>query len=75
MLVVGVMMMIPLASMMNPPKKQRKTILIAVTAIIALLGAGAILQSWSSGEAGLLFPVFVFAVVAYSWIANLLVIK
>jgi tetratricopeptide (TPR) repeat protein len=71
----GITMMIPLASMFKPQKQHSKNILIGYAAILALIGIGAILFCASTGEVGVLFPIYTFGVLAYQWVANAMITR
>jgi tetratricopeptide (TPR) repeat protein len=74
-LIYGVTMMIPLASMFNPKKLRSKQILTGYAIVMALAGAAAIAQFVYTNEVGMLAPVYLFGIVAYQWIANALMIR
>jgi tetratricopeptide (TPR) repeat protein len=74
-LIYGISMMIPLASMLNPEKGKSKKTLIAYTILLSVIGLGAIANVLKTGEAGILFTIYIFGVVAYQWIANAMIIK
>jgi len=74
-LIYGISMMIPLASMFNPQKSNSRQILILYAIGMSMLGAGAIAQFVVSGEVGFLAPVYVLGIVAYGWIANAIMIR
>lgn len=74
-LIFGIAMMIPLASMFNPAKEKNKKVLIAYTIFMGAVGIGAMAQFISSSETGLLSPVFIIGLVAYQWIANAMIIR
>ncbi len=74
-LIYGVSMMIPLASMFNPIGEKSKKILMGYAAVLGLLGLGAIIQYVYVGDVGILFPVYTFGIVTYGWVANALIIK
>ena len=74
-LIYGVTMMIPLASMFNAENKRSKTILVAYTIALAIVGLGALILAALTGDAGALGPIYVVGVIAYQWIANALFIK
>jgi tetratricopeptide (TPR) repeat protein len=75
MMIFGVTMMIPLASMFNPPKERNKKILIGYTLLLLFIGLAEIAMSLQSGEIGLLATVYIFAMIAYQWVANALIIR
>lgn len=74
-LIFGIAMMIPLASMFNPAKEKNKKVLIAYTILMGAVGIGAMAQFVSSGETGFLSTVFIIGLVAYQWIANAMIIR
>jgi tetratricopeptide (TPR) repeat protein len=74
-LIFGITMMIPLASMFNPAKERSKKILVGYTVLMALLGFGAMTQHLLYNEVGILAPIYVFGIVAYQWIANAMIIR
>jgi tetratricopeptide (TPR) repeat protein len=74
-LIYGVTMMIPLASMFNAEKKKARTILVSYTIALALIGAGGLIQIASTGEVGVLGVIYMVGIVAYQWVANALFIR
>lgn len=74
-LIYGVSMMIPLASMFNPEKKSSQNILISYTIVLALIGAFVIFQGAVTGSVGNAANVYVIGAIAYGWIANAMVIR
>lgn len=75
MLIGGLTMMIPLASMFNPAKESSKRILIAYTILMGLIGAGAMLDLAFDYGIGILGTVYIFGILAYQFIANALIIR
>jgi tetratricopeptide (TPR) repeat protein len=71
----GLTMMIPLASMFNPPKKSNQKILIGYTVLLAVIGLIEILQYSNSETPTVLGTVYIFGIVAYQWIANALIVR
>ena len=67
-MIYGISMMIPLSSMLNPPKKNNKQILIAYTVALAVIGLLVIFGMGSS----MLVQVYVFGIVIYQFAANAL---
>jgi tetratricopeptide (TPR) repeat protein len=74
-LIYGLSMMIPLASMFNPPKEKSKKVLIAYTIGLAVVGLLSISFQASTGDPSILAPVYIFGVVIYQWVANAMVIR
>lgn len=74
-LIFGISMMIPLASMFNPSKESSKQILIGYTGLLGLIGVGAIAQQALNNEVGILATVYIIGIVAYQWIANAMLIR
>lgn len=70
-MIYGITMMIPLSSMLNPPRKDKRQILIAYAAGLAGVGLLAIL---GIGD-GALINVYIFGVVIYQFVANAMMIK
>ena len=74
-MIFGVTMMIPLASMFNPRKPGNKKMLIAYTIFLGVIGLVEILQSTQSDHDTILSSLYIFGMIAYQWIANLLTIR
>jgi tetratricopeptide (TPR) repeat protein len=74
-LIYGVSMMIPLASMFNPVKEKSQKILISYTVVLGLIGLSAIGQQAIMHEAGLLSTIYLFGLIAYQWFANAIMIR
>jgi tetratricopeptide (TPR) repeat protein len=74
-LIFGISMMIPLASMFNPPKQQSRSILIGYTILLGAMGVGAIYQQATTGDVGLPGTIYIFALLIYQWVANAMVIR
>lgn len=74
-LIFGVTMMIPLASMFNPKKQKSKNLLIGYAVVMVFVGVGALFQYTATGEVGFLAPVYMVGIVAYGWIANAVLIR
>lgn len=70
-MIYGLSMMIPLSSMLNPPKKKNKQILIAYTIALAVIGLVVLLGLGSP----VLTQVYVFGIVIYQFAANALMIR
>lgn len=70
----GFAMMVPLGMVFNPSKG--KVVILAYTIAMALIGILAIVQIFSSGELYNLFSIiFLFAFIAFQWLANYFIIK
>jgi tetratricopeptide (TPR) repeat protein len=74
-LIFGVSMMIPLASMYNPSRERNKRILVAYAIVLAIAGIIAIVFQGLEGDGGWLVPAYILGLVAYQWIANALMIR
>jgi tetratricopeptide (TPR) repeat protein len=74
-LIYGLTMMIPLASMFNPAKERSKQILVGYTILIGLIGLGAIMDQAFSYGVGILGTIYIFGILAYQWIANAMIIR
>lgn len=73
--IFGIGMMIPLATMLVPEKKQSRNILVAAAAFLALAGAAMISFHLASKEHSMFFTIFLFGVIAYQWVANAFLIR
>jgi tetratricopeptide (TPR) repeat protein len=71
-LIFGLSMMIPLASMFNAATEGKRKILIGYTILLGVLGMGAILLNGTE-IGGVLVPAYILGVFAYQWIANALI--
>ncbi|MDB5013695.1 MAG: Tetratricopeptide 2 repeat-containing protein [Daejeonella sp.] len=72
--IFGFAMMVPLSTMFSPTKY--KNSLVIYTAIMALIGAGAIFITFQTGEIlNSISTVFVFGFIAFQFVANFLLIK
>ncbi len=69
-MIFGIGMMIPLSAMLNPTKKSSRTVLVAYTAALGLVG---ILMLGFGGA--LLAQIFVFGIVAFQFLSNAMVIR
>jgi tetratricopeptide (TPR) repeat protein len=70
----GFTMMLPYSAMFSPSKVNYSLIIYA--AAMTLLGAGAILNTFITGEIfNVLTPVYILSFVAFQWVANYLLIK
>jgi len=74
-LIFGVSMMIPLASMFNPEKKSSRNILIGYAIVLGLIGAFVLFQCAVTGGVGDAANVYVIGAIAYGWIANAMVMR
>jgi len=74
-LIFGVSMMIPLASMLNPQKKSSQNILVGYTILLGLIGVFVLLQCAFTGELGVAATVYMIVAVAYGWVANAVVVR
>jgi hypothetical protein len=74
-LIFGITMMIPLASMFNPKKQKSKNLLIAYAVAMLCIGVGALFQYTVTGSVGFLGPVYIVGIVAYGWVANAVLIR
>ncbi|MEO5600771.1 MAG: tetratricopeptide repeat protein [Cyclobacteriaceae bacterium] len=74
-LIYGITMMIPLASMLNPKKPKSKKVLITYAVSMALIGLLSLIQYAYTNEVGLLAPVYMVGIFAYGWIANAILIR
>ena len=74
-LIFGVSMMIPLASMFNPEKKSSRNILIGYAIVLGLIGVFVLFQCAVTGGIGDAANVYVIGAIAYGWIANALVMR
>jgi tetratricopeptide (TPR) repeat protein len=74
-LIYGLTMMIPLASMFNPAKERSKWILVTYAVLIGLIGMGALLDQAFSYGIGILGTVYIFGILAYQWVANAMIIR
>jgi tetratricopeptide (TPR) repeat protein len=74
-MIFGITMMIPLASMFKPKKETNRKILMSYTAALALVGVLAIFLFTETGTPGLLATIYVFGVLIYQWVANALMIR
>jgi len=70
-MIYGISMMIPLSSMLNPPKKNNKQILVAYTVALALIGLLVIFGFGST----MLVQVYVFGIIIYQFAANALMTR
>jgi tetratricopeptide (TPR) repeat protein len=72
--VFGFAMMLPFSIMFSPTKN--KYSLLIYSAILAIVGVGAIVFAFSTGELfNILSMVFIFGFVAFQWVANYLIMK
>jgi len=70
----GFAMMVPCSSMFAPSKYKHS--LIIYTAFMALIGVGAVVETFRSGELyNTLSVVFIYGFIAFQWAANFLTIK
>lgn len=70
----GFAMMLPLGTMFNATKV--KHILIIYTAAMALIGAGAVYITFTTGEIfNMLTPIFVIGFIGFQWAANFFLIR
>jgi hypothetical protein len=69
-LIYGISMMIPLASMLRPKKQKSKRILIALTILLGVTGLYSILQYFFIGGDIQIFTYYTFGVIGYQWISN-----
>jgi hypothetical protein len=74
-LIYGVSMMIPLASMFSPEKRSSQNILIGYTIVLALIGAFVLFQGAVTGSVGNVANVYIIGAIAYGWIANAMVMR
>jgi tetratricopeptide (TPR) repeat protein len=74
-LVYGISMMIPLASMYNARREKNKKILIAYAISLAVLGLAAMGEFIATNDTGILTTIYVIGIIAYQWIANALIIR
>jgi tetratricopeptide (TPR) repeat protein len=74
-LVFGLSMMIPLASMYNPPKQSNRKILVAYTTALGLVGMIAIMLQVLTEDPGVFTIVYVVGIMVYQWVANALIVR
>lgn len=74
-LLYGLFMMIPLASMFKGSTPRNKKILIAYTVILGLIGLGAIIGEFTLIAENPLVMMFIWGTVIYQWVANALIIR
>jgi len=74
-LIYGVSMMIPLASMFNARADKQRKILKFYAIGLAVVGFLALIQSLLINDVGILAMVYLFALIAYQWVANALIIR
>ncbi len=74
-MIFGLAMMIPLASMFNPPRERNRKIMIAYTVVLAIFGVLAIISHATIGKPGLSEPIFIFGIIAYQWVLNAMIIR
>jgi tetratricopeptide (TPR) repeat protein len=74
-MIFGLTIMIPLASMFNPRKESNKKILMTYTGSLALIGILEIAQFAKTGETTMLATIYIFGIVIYQWVANALLMR
>jgi tetratricopeptide (TPR) repeat protein len=70
----GISMMVPLASMLNPAKKGKKMVLIGYAILLGVVGLLAMLNYANDGS-GTLIPIYIYALLAYQFLANWLIMR
>ncbi|GAL84366.1 hypothetical protein MYP_1594 [Sporocytophaga myxococcoides] len=73
--IFGLSMMIPLSSMLNPPKKNNKRMLIIYTSILGLIGVSGLFCFASGLEvAESLGIIYLIGIMLFQWVSNALII-
>jgi tetratricopeptide (TPR) repeat protein len=74
--IFGITMMIPLSSMLKPEGSKSKKILVAYTIGLLILGiVGTAIEFSNPGHGGGVFQIYAIGILAYSWVANAMVIR
>jgi tetratricopeptide (TPR) repeat protein len=74
--IFGITMMIPLSSMLKPEGSKSKKILVAYTIGLLILGiVGTAIEFSNPGHGSGVFQIYAIGILAYSWVANAMVIR
>jgi tetratricopeptide (TPR) repeat protein len=74
--IFGITMMIPLSSMLKPEGSKSKKILVAYTIGLLIVGiVGTAIEFSNPGHGGGVFQIYAIGILAYSWVANAMVIR
>ena len=74
-IIFGIAMMIPLASMFNASRTKHRKILVGYTVGLAAIGILGMVSHITTGDAGVLQTLFLIGVIAYQWVANAFMIR